>query len=154
VDDRQEGERRLPPQAVEQVLKRAAALDAAIRSPGALTNDQLRDVALEAGISASAVHEELKRLGRRVERCRLGEQEKRRLREGLGNLKSESIGESCRQLVMKHGSVEDVKYFRACYQARSDLVHYGKTARPEATDATRLDVLVSQLPLKDLSPAS
>jgi len=61
VDDRNEGERRLPPQAVAQVLERAAALDAAISSgPGALTNDQLRDVALEAGISASAVSEALR----------------------------------------------------------------------------------------------
>lgn len=64
VDDRKEGERRLPPQAVEQVLKRAAALDAAISSTGALTSDQLRDVALEAGISASAVSEALREQSR------------------------------------------------------------------------------------------
>jgi hypothetical protein len=57
MDERDEGERRLPPQAVAQVLERAAALDATISSPGTLTYDQLRDVALEAGISASAVSE-------------------------------------------------------------------------------------------------
>ena len=64
MDDRNEGERRLPPQAVAKVLERAAALDAAISSFGALTSDQLRDVALEAGISASAVAEALREQSR------------------------------------------------------------------------------------------
>jgi len=77
--------------------------------------------------------------------------EKHRLTDGLGNLKQESISGACRDFVGKYRSPEEVTFFSNCYKARSDLVHDGKTSRPEAIDPTRLDQLVSQLLIASLA---
>lgn len=79
--------------------------------------------------------------------------EKQRLRDGLGNLKQESISGACKDFVGTYSSAEQATFFSNCYKARSDLVHDGKTSRPEATDPTRLDELVSQMLIASLSRA-
>ena len=73
------------------------------------------------------------------------------LSEALGTLATQSIGEACRQLVIEYASAEDVAYFTSCYKARSELVHNGKTDRPEAVDPTKLDELVSRLIIHSLA---
>jgi hypothetical protein len=75
----------------------------------------------------------------------------RSLSDALGTLERQSIGEACRQFVIEHASAEDAVYFTNCYKARSQLVHSGRTDRPEASDPTKLNELVSCLILRSLA---
>lgn len=77
--------------------------------------------------------------------------ERNRLCGGIGNLKRESIGGACQDFVARYATRDDVTFFARCYDARSDLVHDGKTARPEATDSTKLDELVARLLVASLT---
>lgn len=88
-----------------------------------------------------------------LETSQMSSNEKQRLHDGLGNLKWESIGASCRDFVARYAGPPDVDYFSRCYKARSELVHDGSTKRPEAADPTRLDELVSKLLIQNLSQA-
>jgi hypothetical protein len=83
----------------------------------------------------------------------LDEADRRRLTESIGSLSRESIGSACRGFVVSHATPEDGAYFAACYRARSDLVHDGQTSRPQATDPTQLDALVSRLVIRSLAGA-
>lgn len=69
----------------------------------------------------------------------------------LGNLKRESISESCRELVGRYLGPDAVKLFKDCYDARGKIVHDGEP--PEDFDlgsyTRRLDKLVSQLLIAD-----
>ena len=73
------------------------------------------------------------------------------LSNAIGTLATQSIGEACRQLVIAHASTEDAIYFTSCFKARGELVHRGKTARPEAGDPSKLDELVSRLIIRSLA---
>lgn len=72
------------------------------------------------------------------------------LSDALGALATQSIGEACRLFITEYGSADDAMYFTSCYKARSELVHRGKTMRPEAIDPTKLDELVSRLIIQSL----
>ena len=76
------------------------------------------------------------------------------LLEGLARLRKQSIGEACRNFVGTYSSLDDVAFFSNCYKARSELVHGGRTKRPEAIDATALDELVSKLLVRSLTRAA
>ncbi len=73
------------------------------------------------------------------------------LLDGLARLRKQSIGEACREFVGTYASPKDVAFFSNCYKARSELVHGGRTKRPEAIDATALDELVSKLLVRSLT---
>jgi hypothetical protein len=83
----------------------------------------------------------------------LSADEKKRLCDGIGNLKQESISAACKEFVAQFLPTEDVDFFANCYKARSDLVHDGITKRPEAIDPTKLDELVSRLLIRALTAA-
>jgi hypothetical protein len=92
-----------------------------------------------------AVRAQIKELIRAVRSSTLPDEEKRRLCDGIGNLKQESISSACREFVAQFIPEDEVAFFAECYKARSDLVHDGVTKRPEAIDPTKLDLLVSRL---------
>ena len=73
------------------------------------------------------------------------------LSQALQTLVIQSIGEACRRFVSEHASQTDVIFFANCYKARSELVHSGRTARPEVSDPTKLDDLVSKLIIHSLA---
>ncbi len=72
---------------------------------------------------------------------------------GLGNLKLESISAAGRRLVAQNLGDEDSTYFSECYSARSELLHEGKTARPQVNDWGRLDDIVRGVLLRMLRNA-
>ncbi|MFC2085781.1 hypothetical protein ACFLRO_01070 [Bacteroidota bacterium] len=49
------------------------------------------------------------------------------LKQGLGNLKRESVGQACRRLVGEMLDQNSASYFADCYSARSELLHTGAT---------------------------
>jgi hypothetical protein len=63
----------------------------------------------------------------------------------LGNIARRSVGEACVELVAAHAAPEDATYFRACYTARSELLHSGHTSSSEPLDPTRLNQLVARV---------
>jgi hypothetical protein len=67
------------------------------------------------------------------------------LRDGLGNLKRESISEACRSLVQSARG--DVGFIHDCYKARSELLHDGRsTTHPELPSRPHvLDELVRKV---------
>ncbi|MDQ3566032.1 MAG: hypothetical protein M3436_18730 [Pseudomonadota bacterium] len=77
--------------------------------------------------------------------------ERNALSDALSNLSRQSIGEACRELVALCASADNVVYFTSCYNARSDLVHAGRTQRVEAVDPTKLDELVSNLLIRSIA---
>jgi hypothetical protein len=74
----------------------------------------------------------------------------------LDDLKRESVGAACRRVVARVLGKDAAEYFGKCYVARSELLHAGKTARPEARDVTLLDKVVRDLLLASVRglPAS
>lgn len=81
------------------------------------------------------------------------ESETRSLNGGLSNLKSESIGSTCRALVGRHCGDSAAKAFRHVYEIRSTLLHTGEP--PAGTDldlaVRELDTLVRRLIVRHLS---
>jgi hypothetical protein len=65
----------------------------------------------------------------------LEEEEQEALKQGLSNLKRESIGSACRALVRTHCGEPEVKDFKRLYNIRSTLLHDG-----EPPSGTRFDV--------------
>jgi hypothetical protein len=98
-----------------------------------------------------AVRELMKFFSKHVADSGLSNAEKKQITDGLGNLKKDSISDSCRKLIAQYASGSDVDYFMDCYKARSELVHDGLSKRPEANNTTRLDKLVCHVLLSDLN---
>jgi hypothetical protein len=109
------------------------------------------EVLAERDKRSPAIREFLKSLSKHVSGSTLSKDEKKQLADGFGNLKRNSISESCRKLIAKYASGSDVEYFMNCYKARSELVHDGITQRLEADDPTRLDELVCQVLISNLT---
>jgi hypothetical protein len=93
----------------------------------------------------------LKTLSAHVQNLALSSEEQTAIRNGIGNLKRQSISEACKDYVAQCASAEDAKFFMNCYDARSKLVHTGTTNRLEAEDPTALDTLVSRLLIHSLA---
>jgi len=75
------------------------------------------------------------------------------LRDGFLCLRRQSISQACREFVKAHASKEAATFFKACYSARSELIHSGTTKKlvPEMID--RLNNLVSELLLRSTNRA-
>ena len=88
-----------------------------------------------------------------LDKTSLNEEEAESLNSGLRNLKSESIGSTCRALVRKHCGDSDAKAFKRMYDIRSKLLHNGEP--PSGTDfdveVGKLDILVRKLLVRHLS---
>ncbi len=69
----------------------------------------------------------------------------------LGNIVKRSIGDACAALIATQGSAADATYFRACYKARSELVHTGHTSSSEPLDPTKLDALVARVLVRTIA---
>ncbi|MFL5614063.1 MAG: hypothetical protein ACJ796_10420 [Gemmatimonadaceae bacterium] len=65
------------------------------------------------------------------------------MRSGLRELEQRSISASCRELVGKYGDTEAVRLFSACYRARGELLHAGRTAFDVPSQIEALEILVS-----------
>jgi hypothetical protein len=99
---------------------------------------------------SAAVQDVLLAVRALAERADLPQEERRSLLSGIDNLRQQSIGEACRVYVRTVASEFDARYFKACYDVRSDLVHAGRTDSAEPDDPTRLDELVSLLLLRSI----
>jgi len=86
-----------------------------------------------------------------VDRSELAEEERKLLREGLANLRQESISRACKDYVSHYASAEEVDFFSKCYKARSELLHNGWTDRAEASHPAPLDELVSRILVRSLT---
>jgi hypothetical protein len=88
-----------------------------------------------------------------LDKASLNEEESESLNSGLRNLKSESIGSTCRTLVRTHCGDSSAKAFRRMYDIRSKLLHNGEP--PPGTDfdveVGELDILVRKLLVRNLS---
>jgi hypothetical protein len=72
-----------------------------------------------------------------LQQSNLSDDERKALKNGLGNLKTESIRAACLRLVSSANS--DTKFFGRCYTARSELLHDGVVSTyPEIIAETHL----------------
>jgi hypothetical protein len=86
----------------------------------------------------------------------LEEDERKSLKDALGNLKRASIRSTCRALVKMYGEPSDVKHFRHAYEIRSTLVHEGEPPPgiDLAAELRTLDPLVRRLIVRHVAVSS
>jgi hypothetical protein len=80
----------------------------------------------------------------------LSNQEKELLKNGLNNLKKVSISAACRQFVASHSDASAADEFDVFYDARSKMLHQGKTPDDEILYSNRLDEIVQVVLLKSI----
>jgi hypothetical protein len=99
---------------------------------------------------SSEERELLDRFAQQIKDAALPEEEHTRLMNGLLDLKRESIGKACADIVTQRCGAEAATFFKKCYGARSELVHAGTTNIKVEDAVEPLDVLVSHLLLRDI----
>lgn len=100
------------------------------------------EVLADRGRKAKGIRDKIDELMRSVRTSELSCEEKDSLTSGLGNLKRESISAACRRMIAERRGEEAAQHIAACYEARSELLHDGKTSRPHVHDLGRLDEIV------------